>query len=77
MAKKVKFKLPDFKCNLLLNGINEFRNMLLDQNLPTEDIVDHMSNNGELLRKCKSHYNLRQEEKRMEETHYLPLLKLN
>ena len=28
----------DFEQNLLVNGINEFRNMLLEQGLPTEDV---------------------------------------
>ena len=27
--KKVKMKFSDFECNLLINGINEWRNMLL------------------------------------------------
>ena len=26
--KKTKLKLTDFECNLLINGMNEFRNML-------------------------------------------------
>ena len=38
MAKKIKFKLTDFECNLLINGMNEFRNMLLAEDLPTEDV---------------------------------------
>ena len=36
--KKTKLKLTDFECNLLINGMNEFRNMLLADGLPTEDI---------------------------------------
>ena len=28
----------DFEQNLLVNGINEFRNMLLEQGMPTEDV---------------------------------------
>lgn len=36
--KKTKLKLTDFECNLLINGMNEFRNMLLAENLPTEDV---------------------------------------
>ena len=36
--KKTKLKLTDFECNLLINGMNEFRNMLLAEELPTEDI---------------------------------------
>lgn len=38
MSKKVKMKFTDFECNLLINGVNEFRNMLLAENLPTEDV---------------------------------------
>ena len=38
MSNKVKFKLTDFECNLLINGMNEFRNMLLAGALPTEDV---------------------------------------
>ena len=36
--KKTKLKLTDFECNLLINGMNEFRNMLLAEDLPTEDV---------------------------------------
>ena len=36
--KKVKIKFTDFECNLLINGMNEFRNMLLAEDLPTEDV---------------------------------------
>ena len=28
----------DFERNLMVNGINEFRNMLLEQGMPTEDV---------------------------------------
>lgn len=38
MSRKVKIKFTDFECNLLINGMNEFRNMLLVEDLPTEDI---------------------------------------
>lgn len=38
MNKKTKVKFTDFECNLLVNGINEFRNMLLAEDLPTEDV---------------------------------------
>ena len=38
MSKKVRIKFTDFECNLLINGMNEFRNMLLAENLPTEDV---------------------------------------
>ena len=34
----VKMKFTDFECNLLINGIFEWRNMLLEQGLPTEDV---------------------------------------
>jgi hypothetical protein len=40
MSKKVKIKFTDFECNLLVNGMNEFRNMLLSEGLPTEDVDD-------------------------------------
>ena len=36
--KKIKLKLTDFECNLLINGMNEFRNMLLSDGIPTEDV---------------------------------------
>ena len=36
--KKVKMKFTDFECNLLINGINEWRNILLAANYPTEDV---------------------------------------
>ena len=36
--KKIKIKLDSFELNILINGINEFRNMLLAENLPTEDV---------------------------------------
>ena len=38
MNKKIKIKFTDFECNLLVNGMNEFRNMLLAEGLPTEDV---------------------------------------
>ena len=38
MREKVKVKFTDFECNLLINGMNEFRNMLLADGLPTEDV---------------------------------------
>ena len=37
-SKKIKLKLDCFECNLLINGMNEFRNMLLAEDLPTEDV---------------------------------------
>ena len=36
--KKTKLKFTDFECNLLINGMNEFRNMLLSDGIPTEDV---------------------------------------
>ncbi len=36
--KKTKLKLTDFECNLLINGMNEFRNMLLAEDITTEDV---------------------------------------
>ncbi len=38
MSRKIKVKFTDFECNLLINGMNEFRNMLLAEGLPTEDV---------------------------------------
>ena len=38
MSRKIKVKFTGFECNLLINGINEFRNMLLAEGLPTEDV---------------------------------------
>ena len=38
MKRKIKVKFTDFECNLLINGMNEFRNMLLADGLPTEDV---------------------------------------
>lgn len=34
--KKTKLKLTDFECNLLINGMNEFRNMLLADGMVPE-----------------------------------------
>ena len=36
--KKVKIKFTDFECNLLINGMNEFRNLLLSDGIHTEDV---------------------------------------
>ena len=36
--KKSKLKLTDFECNLLINGMNEFRNMLFAEGITTEDV---------------------------------------
>lgn len=38
MRRKIKVKFTDFECNLLINGMNEFRNILLAEELPTEDV---------------------------------------
>ena len=38
MSRKVKIKFTDFECNLLVNGMNEFRNLLLAEGLPAEDV---------------------------------------
>ena len=38
MSRKTKIKFTEFECNLLINGMNEFRNMLLAEDLPTEDV---------------------------------------
>ena len=38
MERKTKIKFTDFECNLLINGMNAFRNMLLAEDLPTEDV---------------------------------------
>ena len=38
MSRKVKIKFTNFECNLLINGMNKFRNMLLAEDLPTEDV---------------------------------------
>ena len=37
-AEKRVITVNDFEQNLLVNGINEFRNMLLEQGMPTEDV---------------------------------------
>ncbi len=37
-SKKTKLKLDSFELNLLINGMNEFRNILLAVDLPTEDV---------------------------------------
>ena len=38
--RKTKLKLTDFECNLLIDGMNEFRNMLLSEGITTEDVDD-------------------------------------
>lgn len=37
-SKKTELKLTDFECNLIINGMNEFRNLLLSDGFPTEDV---------------------------------------
>ena len=37
-SKKTKLKLTDFECNLLINGMNEFRNKAFSDDIPTEDV---------------------------------------
>ena len=40
MSKKVKIKFTDFECNLLLiNGMNELRNMFLTEDLATNMVT--------------------------------------
>ena len=36
--KRIKISFTDFECNLLINGIFEWRNMLLEDGKPTEDV---------------------------------------
>ncbi len=38
--KRIKISFTDFECNLLINGIFEWRNTLLEQGTPTEDVDD-------------------------------------
>ena len=38
MSRKTQIKFTDFEFNLLINGMNEFRNILLAEDLPTEDV---------------------------------------
>lgn len=39
MREEKRFITVDsFEHNLLINGINEFRNMLIEEDLPTEDV---------------------------------------
>ena len=38
MKRKTKIKFTAFECNLLINGMNEFSDMLLAENLLTEDV---------------------------------------
>ena len=40
--KKTKLKLTDFECNLLINGMNEFRNTLLSDGIPTDDVDEQL-----------------------------------
>lgn len=36
--KSFKMRFTEFECNLLINGIFEWRNMLLEDGKPTEDV---------------------------------------
>ena len=38
VQQKIKLKLDSFECNLLINGMNEFCNMILAEDLPSEDV---------------------------------------
>lgn len=40
MGEKRVLTVDDFEHNLMLNGINEYHNMLLEQELPTDDVDD-------------------------------------
>lgn len=40
MGEKRVLTVDVFEHNLMLNGINEYRNMLLEQELPTDDVDD-------------------------------------
>lgn len=40
MGEKRVLTVDDFEHNLMLNGINEYRNMLLEQKLPTDGVDD-------------------------------------
>ena len=42
MGRKTKIKFTDFECNILINGMNEYRNMLLEEGLPTEDVDEFL-----------------------------------
>lgn len=37
-SKKNKLKLTDFECNLLINGMNEFRTKACSDGISTEDV---------------------------------------
>ena len=50
MSQKVKIKFMDFKCNLLINGMNEYRNMLFAEELPTDDVDELLL---KIIDKCK------------------------
>ena len=42
--KKTKLKLTDFECNLLINGMNEFRNKACSDGISTEDVDELLFN---------------------------------
>ena len=55
--KKTKLKLTGFECNLLINGMNEFRNKACSDGIPTEDVDELLLKiiNQARLRKGKYH----------------------
>lgn len=46
-SKKTKLKLTDFECNLLINGMNEFRNMLLSDGICIQDLSKEANTAGQ------------------------------
>jgi len=38
MERKTQIKFTDFECNLLINGMNKFRNILLMEDLSADDV---------------------------------------
>ena len=46
--KKTNLKLTNFECNLLIHGMNEFRNKACSDGIPTEN-VDGGSENHQLI----------------------------
>ena len=38
MSRKTKIKFMGFECDLLINGVNELRNMLLSDGIPTDNV---------------------------------------
>lgn len=50
MERRTKIKFTDFECDLLINGMNEFRNMFLAEELPTDDVDELLL---KIIDKCK------------------------